>query len=53
MHYCGRHFSASEIELIRELLALSPQPSRYRLSREVCARLSWRRAVSCCPSAIS
>jgi hypothetical protein len=44
MQYCGRHFTSSEIELIRELLALSPPISRYQLSREVCERLSWRRA---------
>jgi hypothetical protein len=43
MQYCARHFEASEIELIRELLALSPPFSRYRLSREVCERLNWRR----------
>ena len=44
MQYCGRHFTASEIELIRELIALSPPLSRYRLSREVCERVNWRRA---------
>jgi len=44
MRYCGRHFAAAEIELIRELIALSPPISRYQLSREVCARLNWRRA---------
>lgn len=44
MQYCARHFTAAEIELIRELLALCPPLSRYRLSREVCARLNWRRA---------
>lgn len=43
MQYCARHFEAGEIELIRELLALSPPFSRYRLSREVCERLNWRR----------
>ena len=44
MRYCGRHFAAAEIELIRELIALSPPISPYQLSREVCARLNWRRA---------
>lgn len=44
MQYCARHFEASEIDLIRELLAVSPPLSRYRLSREVCERLNWRRA---------
>src|ERR1035441_6253563 len=43
MQYCARHFAAHEIELIRELLTL-PQISRFRLSREVCERLNWRRA---------
>lgn len=44
MQYCGRHFDSSEIELIRELIAAQPPISRYRLSREVCERLNWRRA---------
>jgi Domain of unknown function (DUF4338) len=44
MQYCGRHFDASEIKIIRELIALSPPLNRARLSREVCARLNWRRA---------
>src|ERR1700736_4908860 len=43
MQYCGRHFEASEIQTIRELIAMSPPISRYRLSREVCERLNWRR----------
>src|SRR5216684_5313275 len=43
MQYCGRHFEASQIQIIRELIALSPPISRYRLSREVCERLNWRR----------
>src|SRR6202790_2883028 len=43
MQYCARHFEAREIEIIRELLTL-PQISRFRLSREVCERLNWRRA---------
>src|SRR5271169_1879410 len=43
MQYCARHFETHEIELIRELLTL-PQISRFRLSREVCERLNWRRA---------
>jgi hypothetical protein len=43
MQYCGRHFQDHEIQLIGELLT-QPQISRFRLSREVCARLNWRRA---------
>jgi len=42
MRYCGRDFTEAEIDLIRELLNL-PQMNRTRLSREVCARLGWRR----------
>jgi hypothetical protein len=43
MHYCGRSFTAAELELIRALLADQPQRSRYRLSLQVCERLNWRR----------
>lgn len=43
MQYCARHFTLPELELIRELLTV-PQISRFRLSREVCDRLNWRRA---------
>ncbi len=43
MRYCGRDFEPSEIELIRTLLK-APGISRFRLSREVCERLNWRRA---------
>ena len=40
--YCGRDFTPSEIELIRELIGV-PLMNRARLSREVCDRLGWRR----------
>ncbi|MGH8211450.1 MAG: DUF4338 domain-containing protein, partial [Steroidobacteraceae bacterium] len=43
MQYCARQFTSAEIELIRELIAVQPPISRYRLSREVCERLNWRR----------
>ena len=43
MRYCGRAFTPGEIDLIRQCLAVSPAWSRYRLSREVCERLNWRR----------
>jgi hypothetical protein len=43
MQYCARHFSAADLECIRELLAMSPSLSRYKLSRAVCERLNWRR----------
>ena len=42
MRYCGRDFTPTEIDLIRELLT-TPQINRARLSREVCERLGWRR----------
>lgn len=44
MQYCGRHFSATDLACIRTLLARRPARSRYRLSREVCEQLDWRRA---------
>lgn len=43
MRYCGRTFTASEIDEIRALIGREAPPSRYRLSREVCERLTWRR----------
>lgn len=43
MRYCGRDFANHEIELIRQLLQL-PRMTRFRLSRELCERLDWRRA---------
>jgi hypothetical protein len=43
MNYCGRPFTSSDIELIRALIAADPPPSRFRLSREVCEQLNWRR----------
>lgn len=44
MRYCGRTFTAADIELIRALIAASPPLNRARLSRQVCERLNWRRA---------
>jgi len=44
MRYCGRAFTAANIELIRTLIGASPPLNRARLSREVCERLNWRRA---------
>ena len=42
MRYCGRDFTAEEIDRIGELLTL-PQIHRARLSRAVCERLNGRR----------
>jgi hypothetical protein len=43
MRYCGRDFSASEMEAIRTLIADHPTANRARLSRLVCEALDWRR----------
>ncbi len=44
MRYCGREFSDTELELIRQLIAERPPRSRAQLSRVVCQRLSWYKA---------
>ena len=44
VRYCGRLFSAQELQLIRALIAADPSRSRAALSRLVCERLDWRRA---------
>jgi hypothetical protein len=41
--YCGRLFTISEIERIRELIASEPRRNRAQLSRVVCDELSWLR----------
>ena len=43
VRYCGRTFSAQELELIRSLMAEHPGHHRLALSRLVCERLDWRR----------
>jgi hypothetical protein len=43
MRYCGRDFSASELEFIRALIVDHPSAHRARLSRLVCEALEWRR----------
>ena len=44
VRYCGREFPASELELIRVLIAQrQPRLSRSALSRAVCAALQWRK----------
>jgi len=43
MRYCGRDFSASEMEAIRALIAEHPTANRARLSRLVCEALDCRR----------
>ncbi|MHC4406940.1 MAG: Druantia anti-phage system protein DruA, partial [Planctomycetota bacterium] len=43
LRYCGRDFSAEEIEQIRRLIASNPQWNRAQLSRRVCDVLRWHR----------
>jgi len=41
--YCGRDFSADELDQIRSLIASHPEYNRAELSRQVCDLLDWRR----------
>jgi len=41
--YCGRHFSAEDIQRIVELIRSSPGSSRADLSRRVCEMFDWRK----------
>ena len=41
--YCGRVFTAREIERIRHLIASEPKPNRLELSKLVCDELQWLR----------
>lgn len=43
VRYCGRDFSAEEIERIRSLIASHPDQKRTGLSRLVCDTLKWLR----------
>jgi hypothetical protein len=43
VRYCGRLFTAGEIERIRRLLADEPELNRLQLSRRVSDALHWRR----------
>jgi len=42
--YCGREFSAQDVQLIRELIECSPKSTRTELSRQVCQMLHWHKA---------
>lgn len=44
IRYCGRVFSAAEIQRIRRLTASEPKLNRAQLSRRVCDELHWLRA---------
>ncbi len=43
MRYCGRDFSDSEIEGIRQLIKDHPKAKRALLSRLVCEQIGWLR----------
>ncbi|HUT94125.1 MAG TPA: hypothetical protein VMY37_31985, partial [Thermoguttaceae bacterium] len=43
IRYCGRDFTADEMDQIRHLIASDPQRNRAQLSRLVCDRLGWLR----------
>lgn len=43
MRYCGREFTGSELDGIRQLIADHPTATRAHLSRLVCSQLDWRR----------
>lgn len=43
IRYCGRPFSAEEIDRIRQLIASEPKLNRAQLSRRVCDELCWLR----------
>jgi len=43
MRYCGREFTCSEIDGIRQLIADHPTATRAHLSRLVCEQIGWRR----------
>jgi len=42
MRYCGRPFTSSELQGIRQLIADHPAANRAHLSRLVCEQLGWR-----------
>jgi hypothetical protein len=41
VRYCGREFTTTDIEQIRQIIAHAPQASRAELSRRVCQSLEW------------
>ena len=41
--YCGRHFTADELQTIRGLIEAPPGASRAQLSRQVCELFDWRK----------
>ena len=53
LRYCGRMFTADQVEQIRALIASEPEHNRAQLSRLVCDQLGWfasngrRKEMSC------
>ncbi|MFH1567536.1 MAG: DUF4338 domain-containing protein [Gemmatimonadota bacterium] len=43
LRFCGRNFTAVELETVRSVIAEHPDANRARLSRMVCEVLGWRR----------
>ena len=39
--YCGRHFTADELQALRHLIETHPSASRAQLSQQVCVMLDW------------
>jgi hypothetical protein len=39
--YCGRHFTADELQTLRHLIETHPRASRAQLSQQVCVLLDW------------
>jgi hypothetical protein len=39
--YCGRHFTADELQTLRHLIETHPSASRAQLSQQVCVLLDW------------
>ena len=43
MIYCARHFSAQDIQTIKDLMAQNPQLKRAALSRKLCELFAWNK----------
>ena len=43
MIYCARHFSAQDIQSIKDLMAQNPQLKRAALSRKLCELFAWNK----------
>ena len=44
MHYCGREFTETDLQLIQRLVAATPGINRQKLSRQFCEEVGWRKA---------